>query len=215
MHLTPFSSFLHAHTQIATPDLCPEIRLHLTSNLEAIWESQETWFARLGLSPPFWSIAWVGGQALARFTLDNPSVVRNRSVLDVGSGSGLCAIAAAMAGARTVDAADIDRFSGDVIGINARLNDVRVESLQEDVIGVESQWDVVLAGDLWYEGFLAERLTGWLRRIAREGTVVLLGDCGRAHFPRRGVTELQRYAIPTSVSLERNAMTSAGVWTIQ
>ena len=215
MHPTPFRSFLHAHTQIAAPDLCPEIRLHLTNDFEAIWESQESWFARLGLSPPFWSIAWVGGQALARFTLDNPAVVRNRSVLDVGSGSGLCAIAAAMAGASSVDAADIDRYSGDVIDINARLNAVRVESLQEDVIGVESRWNVVLAGDLWYEGFLAERLTAWLRRIAREGTFVLLGDCGRAHFPRRGVTELQRYEIPTPESLERNAMTSVGVWTIQ
>jgi predicted nicotinamide N-methyase len=211
---TSFDAFVRAHTHVSAPILCPEIFLHLSHDLDSIWESQEVWLGRCGLAPPFWAVAWVGGQALARYTLDNPSLFRGLSILDVGSGSGLCAIAAAKAGAEAVEAYDIDPFSRDVADINARLNEVRIESLLEDVVGIPSRWDVVLAGDLWYEQFLSERLTAWLRRIAGTGTMVLLGDCGRAHFPRFGVTELKQYEVPSPTSLERNAVTTTGVWRI-
>jgi len=210
-----FGAFVQAHTRVSAPVLCPEILLHLGDDLDVIWESQELWLGRCGLPPPFWAVAWVGGQALARYTLDNPSLFRGLSILDVGSGSGLCAIAAAKAGAEAVEAYDIDPFSRDVVDINARLNEVWVESLLEDVVGMPSRWDVVLAGDLWYEQFLSERLTAWLRRIACSGTLVFIGDCGRAHFPRFGVTELQQYEVPSPPSLERNAVTPTGVWRIQ
>ena len=55
-----------------------------------------------GLCPPYWAVPWVGGQGLARYILDNPDVVRGRSVLDVGSGCGVAALAAATAGASRV-----------------------------------------------------------------------------------------------------------------
>jgi predicted nicotinamide N-methyase len=212
---TSFGAFVRAHTQVRTPILCPEILLHLSHDLDSIWESQEFWLERCGLPPPFWAVAWVGGQALARYTLDNPALFRGLSILDVGSGSGLCAIAAAKAGAEAVEAYDIDPFSREVLDINARLNDVWIESLLEGVVGIPSRWDVVLAADLWYEQFLSERLTAWLRRIACSGTLVLLGDCRRAYFPRFGVTELKQYEVPSPTSLERSAVTATGVWRIQ
>jgi predicted nicotinamide N-methyase len=211
---TPFGAFVREHTRVSAPILCPEILLHLNDDLDSIWASQELWLERCGLPPPFWAVAWVGGQALARYTLDHPSLFRGLSILDLGSGSGLCAIAAAKAGAQAVDAYDIDPFSRDVVDINSRLNNVWIESLPDNVVGTSSRWDVVLAGDLWYERFQAQQLTEWLRRIARCGTAVLLGDCGRAHFPRLGVSELQQYDVPSPMSMERHAVTPTAVWRI-
>jgi predicted nicotinamide N-methyase len=135
-------------------------------------------------------------------------------VLDVGAGSGICAIAAARAGARSVDAYDIDVFSRDVLTMNARINQVNIAPLSEDVIGAPSEWDVVLVGDLWYERFLAQRLNAWLQAIARAGTLVLLGDCGRAFFPRQATTECASYAIAAPVSTEHSAVTITSVWQI-
>jgi predicted nicotinamide N-methyase len=213
LRLKDFSSFLREATRITAPDLCPEIRLHL-GELSRLWAEQEQWTGRLGLPPPFWGVAWPGGQAIARYILDNPALVRGLSVLDVGSGSGLCAIAAAKAGARAVEAADTDTFSRQAILANASLNRVSVVALQDDLIGALSRWDVVLAGDVWYEKFLAERMTSWLRQLEIEGARVLLGDRGRAFFPRGGLTELGRYAIRASQSLERETITMTGVWKI-
>ncbi len=119
-----------------------------------------------------------------------------------------------MVGANVV-ASDIDPASLSAIAINAGLNNVNVEPLQEDVIGTPSRWNIVLAADLWYDGHLARRLTSWLRQIGSEGTKVLLGDCGRAHFPRRGVTELHRYQIPAPEALERSSVRSTAVWRLE
>jgi predicted nicotinamide N-methyase len=211
-HMGPsFNAFLEAHTRIEAPVMCPEIPLHLADDIDAIWERQESCLAAYSAAPPYWSVAWVGGQALARYTLDNPAHFRDRSVLDFGSGSGLCAIAAAKAGA-TADASDIDPYSIAAIAANSRLNNTEVEPLRADLIGVASRWDIVVAGDLWYDGPLARRLNAWLVEIAREGTEVLIGDCGRAHFPRRGISLLQRYEIRASESLEQDSTLSTAVW---
>ena len=206
-----FDAFLRAHTRIDAPWLCPEIRLHLAEDLDTIWAGQETCLARHSSAPPYWAVAWVGGQALARYVLDKPALFQGRSVLDFGSGSGLCAIAAAKVGAST-DASDIDPNSIAAIVVNSRLNHVQVEPLQQDFIGTSSRWDIVIAGDLWYEADLARRLTSWLVTIAQQGTEVLLGDCGRSYFPRRGITELQRYEVRAPESLEQHRTCSTAVW---
>ena len=199
---------------MTAPALCPEIRLHLARDLPTLLADQEQWLGRLGLPPPFWGVAWSGGQAIARYILDNPEFVRGLTVLDMGSGSGLCAIAAAKAGARAVDAADIDPYSTQAILANAHLNGVSITVLENELIGAPSRWDVVLAGDLWYERFMAGRVTSWLRQIAREESRVLLGDRGRAFFPRSGVACLERYVVGSSQSLERENITTTGVWQI-
>lgn len=209
-----FDTFLATHTQIAAPPLCPEVSLHLGDELDTTWEQQEAWVAQRTAAPPYWSVAWIGGQALARYMLDNPAHFEGRSLLDFGSGSGLCAIAAAKVGASAF-ACDIDPHAIAAITINSRLNDVHVTALREDLIGTASRWSVVVAGDLWYDGHLARQLTPWLRRIASEGTEVLLGDCGRAHFPRNSITELQRYEIAAPESLERRSVNCTAVWRLE
>lgn len=207
-----FTSFLEAAAPVGHPDLCPEIRLHLAPELSPLWAQQEEWLGSTGLPPPYWGIAWPGGQAMARYLLDNRPDVKGLTMLDLGSGSGVAAIAAAIAGARSVEAADIDSFAREAIAANAALNAVQIRILPHDLVGEAPRWDVILAADLWYERFLAGRVTAWLTNAASQGTRVLLGDGGRAFFPRGRLTELARYPVRSMRSLERDPVTSTGVW---
>src|SRR5690606_33025676 len=102
------AAFSRANTALEAPRPVPEIALQLASEITPIWEATEATLEKAGLPPPYWAFAWAGGQALARYVLDNPETVRGRAVLDFGAGSGLVAIAAAKAGAARVLAADID-----------------------------------------------------------------------------------------------------------
>ncbi|HEY4192285.1 MAG TPA: methyltransferase, partial [Mesorhizobium sp.] len=97
--------FIAENTALIAPPHVPEIRLHLADEAHDLWKRTEEELTEIGLPPPFWAFAWAGGQGLARHLLDHPETVRNRTVLDFASGSGLVAIAAAMAGASSVTAA--------------------------------------------------------------------------------------------------------------
>ena len=197
------------------PPLVPEIRLYLATEVTPIWLATEETLARSGLSPPFWAFAWAGGQALARYLLDHPDEVAGRSVLDFGAGSGLIAIAAAKAGATSVSAAEIDNFAAAAIAANAALNDVEIAVQTADLLAtVKSGWDVVTAGDVCYERPMADRVTGWLRMLTARGTLVLLGDPGRAYLPAEGLIERARYLVPTSRELEDRETRETVVWEV-
>jgi predicted nicotinamide N-methyase len=204
--------FVRANTVIAAPPLVPEIQLHLASEITPLWHATEASLAKDQLPPPYWAFAWAGGQALARHILDHPALVRGRTLLDFGAGSGLVAIAAAKAGAR-VTAAEIDPFATAAIALNAVLNGVEIALERTDVIGREPiPWQAVLAGDMCYERPLAERLTVWLRALAARGVTVLLGDPGRAYLPAAGLEALARYDVPTSLELEDRLTREGVVW---
>jgi predicted nicotinamide N-methyase len=165
--------------------------------------------------PPFWAFAWAGGQALARYLLDHPKQVAGRCVLDFGSGSGLVAIAAAKAGAAQVLAAEIDHFAAAAIAANAALNEVAVSVITADVIdATDAHWEVVTAGDVCYEQPMADRVTAWLRLLARHGNLVLLGDPGRAYLPADRLRERARYPVPTSRDLEDREIREGVVWEV-
>ena len=206
------AAFVRANTAIEAPPLVPEIRLHLASEIVPIWRATEEELSELGVPPPYWAFAWAGGQAIARYVLDNPEIVAGRAVLDFASGSGLAAIAAAMSGARTVVAADIDPYASAAIGINAALNGVAVGIASGDLIGSRGPWEVVLAGDICYERPLADRVTAWLRDLAAQGTTVLLGDPGRTYLPKDGLDWIVRYAVKTTRELEDTDVRNAVVW---
>jgi predicted nicotinamide N-methyase len=206
------AAFIHANTAIEVPPLIPEIRLHLATEIVPIWRASEDALAELGVPPPYWAFAWAGGQALARYILDNPEIVAGRIVLDFASGSGLAAIAAAMAGAETVTATDIDPYASAAIGLNAALNGVSIEVTSGDIIGSMGPWDVVLAGDICYERPLADRVTAWLRSLSEAGITVLLGDPGRTYLPKDGLDWLVRYAVKTTRELEDTDVRNAVVW---
>ena len=207
--------FIRRNTAIARPPLVPEISLYLASEMTPIWLATEETLARGAVPPPFWAFAWAGGQALARYLLDNPKIVAGREVLDIGSGSGIVAIAAAKSGASRVVAADIDPFAAAAIALNASLNDAAVTVETRDLLDRgPAGWSVALAGDICYEEPMSSRATALLRRIAARGRLALLGDPGRSYLPREGLVELARYEVPTTRELEDREAREGVVWQI-
>ena len=180
----------------------PEITL-LTGGLAMpLWEQAALADDRPAVPPPYWAWPWAGGLALARFVLDHPEIVEGMGVADIGAGGGIVAIAAALSGARSVTAIDIEAFAIEACRLNAEANAVTLAVSESDPAGTDAGWDVVLAGDLWYESELAARMEPWLRSLAARGATVLIGDLGRAYLPADGLVELARYVVPTLDDLE-------------
>jgi len=190
----------------------PEISLYQADDIYAMWELTERALGQTGLPPPFWSVAWPGGQALARYLLDHPGTVAGRTVLDLGSGSGLAAIAATRAGAAVVIAAEPDPLAAAAIAANAAANDVPVPVCVGDARHAGVRADVVVAGDVWYERELADQVSAYLDEVAAAGADVLTGDIGRRYFPRGRYQRLASYQIPASKALEGKTQLTASVW---
>ena len=114
--------------------MLPEIRLYLARDAFGLWERIERDTGQQQLPPPFWAFPWAGGQALARYLLDHPGQVRGRAVLDLASGSGLVAIAAAAAGAASVTPSETDPLAVAAITLNAGVNRVRLEPTVGDLL---------------------------------------------------------------------------------
>jgi predicted nicotinamide N-methyase len=203
------TDFILANTELLTPPLVPEVRLHLATEIMPLWRKSEEDLEAMGVPPPYWAFAWAGGQALARYILDNPEIVRGKSILDLGAGSGLVGIAAAKAGARSVLSADIDAYAEAAIALNASANGVNIATTTADMIGSNGDWDIILVGDLCYERPIAEKLLTWLR--ARGGTA-LLGDPGRSYFPKSSVERLALYNVQVTRDLEDREIRETGVY---
>ncbi len=198
----PGGQVLH-NTEVTTTSLVPEVRLRVLTDDSPLWRAFCDEPGADKLSRPYWAFAWSGGQALARYVLDHAGLVRNRSVLDFGAGGGIASVAAAKCGARSVVASEIDAVAVAAIQVNAELNGVQVESICEDLIYTENRgWDVVLAGDLWYQSRLARHGVAWLRRFARDGVLVLTGDPGRHFSLSAGLEELASYQARSVPDLE-------------
>ncbi|MGI4953002.1 MAG: class I SAM-dependent methyltransferase [Janthinobacterium lividum] len=195
------NAFIRAQTILGRPSLVPEVSLYLATEITPIWQATETWLAQNNLAPPFWAFAWPGSQALARHVLDHPEKVRGLRVLDFAAGGGLAAIACMLAGAATVDAAEIDALASAATALNAAENEVDVRVLSEDVVGSACRWDLILCGDICYEAPMTRHILPWLRRMAAEAEV-WVADPGRAYLPIDGMAEIARYRVPTSLELE-------------
>jgi predicted nicotinamide N-methyase len=205
-------AFIWAHTALRPVPHTPEIRLHVADEATALWQKTEDELGALGLPPPFWAFAWAGGQALARYLLDHPGLVAGKRVLDVASGSGLVAIAAARAGALHVEAADIDAFAVAAIALNAAANGVTVTPRHEDLVGTDAGWDAVVAGDICYERDTAARIIAWLSTLSHRGALVLIGDPGRSYLPKDRLEALATYEVPVTRALEDAEIKRSSVW---
>jgi len=164
------------------PTLCPEFELWLLGD-DVDLEGGCHELAE-GEAPPFWAFCWGSGQALARYLLDNPESVRDKHVVDLGTGSGIAALAAAHAGARTVLALDLDPNSRRAAALNAEHNGLEIETSATAPEG----WDLMLAADVLYETGLRE----WLMGTARTRGPILLADPERTGTPRLGLPVLAR-----------------------
>jgi predicted nicotinamide N-methyase len=207
-------AFIRENTRLLPVPHVPEISLHVADEATALWQKTEDDLGEIGLPPPFWAFAWAGGQALARYILDTPEMVKGHRVLDFASGSGLVAIAAAKAGAAHVTASEIDAFAAEAIGINAASNGVvdQISISLADIIGTDDGWDTVLAGDICYQRDIAERVTTWLQQLSRRGAQVLIGDPGRSYLPRDMLEEIAIYQVPTTRALEDMEIKKSSVW---
>ncbi|WP_157545442.1 class I SAM-dependent methyltransferase [Hamadaea tsunoensis] len=194
--------------------LVPEIRLHLATDAILLWARLEA-DAKAPLAAPFWASAWAGGQAVARHILDHPQLVRGRSVLDIGSGSGLAAIAAARAGGHAV-ANDIDPLATAAIALNAEVNHAVVETHLGDLLGgTGREAQVVLVGDAFYNDEIAEHVLPYLDRVLAAGGRVLIGDPGRGHLPEHGLDHLAAYRHPRMSTLGDSYIDEAHVFELR
>jgi predicted nicotinamide N-methyase len=205
-------AFIRSQTRLRPVPVAPDIRLHLADEAVELWQKTEEELGEIGLPPPFWAFAWAGGQALARFVLDRPDVVRGRRVLDFASGSGLVAIAAARAGAAEVTASDLDAFAAAAITLNALANGAAVTPVRGDLVGCDHDWQTVLAGDICYERDTAERVIDWLQDLSRRGATVLIGDPGRSYLPKDRLVPLAVYEVPVTRALEDADIKRTSVW---
>ena len=206
-------------TRLGSMPLVPEIQLYQAAEPMAAWQDVEQRAGKTGLDPPFWAFAWAGGLALARYLLDRPEVVAGRAVIDIASGSGLVAIAAALAGAASVTAYDIDPLAAEAITVNAAVNGVAVAAVCADVLADDGQpadgTDLVLVADAFYERDLGALVLAFLERSAARGAAVLAGDFGRAYLPRERLVALVSYDVPGLAVLEGTDVKHTTVWTLR
>jgi predicted nicotinamide N-methyase len=212
-------AFVRANTMLAAPPLAPELRLYLATQVTPIWQATEESLSRWGTPPPFWAFAWAGGQALARYLLDHPEAVTGRHAIDVGSGSGLVAIAAVLAGAAAVTAYDIDPLAAAAIAVNADANGVAVPVVLADVRLHDDLpspgTDLMLVADAFYEQELAAEVLRLAERSRDHGAAVLIGDFGRAYLPRARLVPLASYDVPGLRVLEDADVKHTTVWTLR
>jgi predicted nicotinamide N-methyase len=206
------AAFILENTALLSPPLVPEVKLHLAHEAVPLWEKTEEEIGEIGLPPPYWAFAWAGGQALARFILDHPAELAGLNVLDAAAGSGLVGIAALKAGAATATASEIDAVALIAIAMNAAANAVPLQTTGADMIGRDAGWDAVLAGDVFYEKPLADRLLPWFLMLASRGAKILIGDPGRSYFPKAGLTRLATYEVPVTRALEDAEIKKTSVW---
>jgi predicted nicotinamide N-methyase len=196
-------SFVLRQTRLGSVPGIDGIRLHLGVEILPLWHAVQLETHDPEAPLPYWAFAWGGGLAIARYLAEHPEAVAGRRVVDVASGSGLCAIAALRAGASEATGIDIDSFAVAAMRLNGRANRVRLTAITRDVLDEEPlDADVVLAGDCWYEAGLAARVTRWLRAASDSGLDVLIGDPGRRYLPIGELEELACYEVRTTTELE-------------
>jgi predicted nicotinamide N-methyase len=209
--LAELRAFIRSRTRPLPVPFVPEIVTYQADELTALWHATSAELAPWDPAP-FWAFPWAGGQAVARYVLDWPEVVRGKTVLDFASGSGLVAIAAARAGAGRVVACDLDPFARAAIELNAELNGVEIGWREGDLLGGELPGvDVVLAGDVFYERALSEASLAWLSTLRASGVLTLVGDPGRLYTPRDGLIDWASYDVPTSSEIESTGMLRTSV----
>ncbi len=209
--LTP-RELIARNTADTAPRLVPEIKLRLAAEALPLYSAGEEELVALGIGAPYWAFAWSGGQALARYILDQPESVAGRRVLDFGAGSGLVAIAAVIAGAASVTAADIDPVAAEAMAQNQRINGVNFSIETRDFIGVQGDWDLLLVGDVCYDKEIAGRLLPWLRDEAKRGCDVLIGDPGRFILREVGLEAVASFHAETTGIMEDSDLRNARVW---
>ena len=227
--MTPEAEALvRSATAAAAVPFVPEVTLLTAAEPFGLWDRTAA------EAPPFWAFPWAGGQGLARYVLDHPAAVAGRRVLDVASGSGLVAIAAAKAGARAVTAGDIDEHALAAIALNAAANNTpqvtprpldlagawdeglpgRSAGVREGCASAVRAPDVVLAADVFYQRELAALALRFLKAARHAGATVLAADPARAFVPRAELIPVATYEIPVLAVLEDTPVKTVTIYSL-
>jgi predicted nicotinamide N-methyase len=204
--MTDIIPFIRNNLALQLAPLLPELKLYLAHPGSGL--------SRLDLSEtPYWAYLWPGGALLARYFLDRPQTVRGKNVLDIGTGGGVVALAAAKAGARRVVANDVDAHAIAAVALNAQANGVTIETICGDILdGDVPNADLIVIGDLFYHEDVAIRLKAFASRCLAAGKIVLAGDIGRAHLPREQLELIVEYDAPDFGDRPDTALRSGGVY---
>jgi predicted nicotinamide N-methyase len=209
-------AFIVENTRLVSPVLCPEIRLRLITDSCTLWHATERDLASLAIMDPYWGFCWAGGQALSRFVLDHPEVVAGKRVIDFGTGCGVGAVAAAMAGVKSVLASDIDPMAVEAAQLNAQVNGVTIETTTVDLIGDPlSGYDVLFAGDMFYDAAFAGEVLAWLRSIPSTDFKVFLADPGRGNLACAPVRPVALYKAPSDVDIRGKHLVETRVYQLE
>ncbi len=211
------AGFIQTYTALGAPAMVPELKLWLAAEYLPIWQATEDWLDKQNVDPPYWAFCWPGGQAVARYLLTHPDMVRGKHVIDFAAGCGVASLAAARCGARRVVGNEIDPVAIAAMKLNAEANNLTIETSESDWLQgppASPEADVVIAGDVCYEREMTARAMDWLRGHAATGRLVLLGDPGRNYFTADRLEELARYDIPTSLQLENRGLRETTVWRV-
>jgi len=210
-------TFIRTYTALGAPAMVPELKLWLAAEYLPIWQATEDWLDKQNVDPPYWAFCWPGGQAVARYLLAHPEMVKGKKVIDFAAGCGVASLAAARCGAQRVIGNEIDPVAIAAMRLNADANALSIETSEADWLQGppgSPEADVVIAGDVCYEREMTARAMDWLRGHAAKGRLVLLGDPGRNYFTADRLEELARYDIPTSLQLENRGLRETTVWRV-
>lgn len=206
-------AFILENTRRQCPPHVPEIQLYLADEAMPLWQKKEEELEAVGLPLPFWAFAWAGGQALARFILDQPEWVDAKRVTVFAAGAGLEAIASVMRGAKSVVSTEIDAFARIALEINSEENDVSFAISDTDLLSSPlPPTDVLLLGDVFFEQPMSDQVLAMAETFAATGGVVLVGDPGRSYLPKDRMTCLAEYVVPTTRALEDALVKKTRVW---
>lgn len=189
------TTFIKANLPLAGVPSIPYVRLHMATPRSGLYRLAMA--DDSDMAPPYWAYPWAGGAVLARYLFDHPGEMEGKHVVDLGTGSGLVAIAAMKCGAAHVLAIDIDAKAIAAARLNAEANDVVIETRLGDIISDAPPYaDMILAGDVFYDDVLAERMLHFLERCRAAGIDVLIGDPGRVPLPAGSLEKIAEYPVP-------------------
>lgn len=209
--------FILENTRVTTPYLCPELKLHLVTESCPLWRAGEREIEALGIGDPYWAFCWPGGQALARYILDRPETVRGGNVMVLGAGCGIEAVSAARSAASMVLASDTDPFAVEATALNARLNGVQMKTTTRDLIGDRLEgFDVLLAGDMFYDPDFSAGVFSWLRTLSAFGMQIYIADPGRGNIPLSlgTIRKVASYQASADVDIEGKFLVTSEVFTL-
>lgn len=187
-------AYIRRATTFETVPLIPEVTF-ATAHIGTLWRGIEKEFGSMG-PWPYWAVPWPGGQALTRYILDNPLSVRGLHVVDCGCGSGIASIAAAVSGAVSVTATDIDPVAVAAVMINAEQNNVQIDCVREDAFkAICREADVLLMGDVFWEKELNPVVRIWVDTVKTQNTKALFGGDKYWPYPLQGITKVAEYPI--------------------